>query len=517
MEIKDLFSHKIHSSGEDWPNKLIDIASIFSEFDGKPYDRSAIEKRLSQISPRASEVARDPSKFRDEISAYPAYLGLYRVELVNNQWYIFLSDTAKQYLISEEPNVAAFMLLQMTLFQYPNGMGVAYYSGSNSVRIQSNTRDRTLKFIEKNIHLSPLRLICMGLRVDSILKGISPLEARVSLDEVFVLANQATTNCMANPPIDDVKRILLAYRSGELLAPEKYESRFHILKHTNFLESDRSGIRIRDALSATDATELVEKLNLINSIETQFSDFDNARSSEDLLDKVRLCSWGRYFDGVKTLESNKVNILTNENPDIYSELEILANQGVRKKGIEIIKSENIYSLRKVDFSNASSGSNSKSKVVYTDPELTKIRRQRANLSHKILLEKLYEYLESKGATPFENEHIDLFAELPSKEKYVFEVKSITINNLLSQTRKGVSQLYEYRYRYQNVIGYDVNLFLVYPQEPVFIPWLQEYLCTDRHIGVIWFDENDQIQFSENCVKMARPLMQSNAILRGTTK
>lgn len=511
MEIKDLFSHKIHSSGADWPNKLIDIASIFSEFDGKPYDRSAIETRLSEISPRASAVARDPSKFRDEISAYPAYLGLYRVELIDNQWHIFLSHTAKQFLTSEEPNVAAFMLLQMTLFQYPNGMGVSYSSGSNGVRIQSNTRDRTIEFINNGVHLSPLRLICMGLRADSILREIDPLEAVLTLDEVFVLANQSTTNREASPNIDDVKNALVSHRNGKLLPPEKYESRFHILKHTNFLLSDRNGIRIRDALSETDSKELLLKFDTINSINTQFTEFDNSSNSEELLNEVRSCSWGKYFDGVKTLESDKVNILTSEDPAIYSELEIMASNGAQKENIEIIKSENIYELRQVDFSKPSNNSKTNKTTIYTDPELTKIRRQRANLSHKVLLEKLHDYLESQGATPYENEHIDLFAELPSKDKYVFEVKSLTVNNLLSQTRKGVSQLYEYRYRYQDIIGYDVNLFLVYPQEPIAIPWLQEYLCADRHIGIIWFDENDQIQFSENCTDMAKPLIHKSAI------
>ncbi len=511
MEIKDLFSHKIHSSGDDWPNKLIDIASIFSEFDGKPYDRSAIEKRLSEISPRASAVARDPSKFRDEISAYPAYLGLYRVELVNNQWHIFLSHTAKQFLISEEPNVAAFMLLQLILFQYPNGMGVAYSSASSNVRIQSNTRDRTLGFIKDFVHLSPFRLICMGLRADSILKGISPLQAMISIDEVFVLANQAISNNKANPLIDDVKNILVAYRNGELPAPKKYENRFHILKHTNFLISNRDGIKIRNALSKTDANELLQKLEIINSIDIQFSGFDYATNSKELLKEIRACSWGRYFDGVKTLESEKVNILTNENPFVYSELEALTIDDAKKEGLKVIKAENIYPLREVNFSKNSNVSKVRAKVVYADPELTKIRRQRANLSHKILLEKLHDYLESQGVTPLENEHIDLFAKLPSKDKFIFEVKSITTNNLLSQTRKGVSQLYEYRYRYQDIIGYDVNLFLVYPQEPTDIPWLQEYLCNDRHIGVIWFDENNQIQFSKNCTDMATPLMKQSVI------
>ena len=504
MEIKDLFSHKIHSSRNDWPNKLIDIASIFSEFDGKPYNRVAIEERLSQISPRASSVARDTSKFRDEISAYPAYLGLYRIQLVNDRWYIFLSNTAKQFLVTEEPNVAAFMLLQMTLFQYPNGMGAAYSSASNGARIQSNTRDRTLVFIKNSIHLSPLRLICMALKADSVIKNISPLEAQVSLDEVFVLANQEITNRTANPSIDHVKEVLEGFRGGRITPPGSNESRFHILKHTNFLVSNRTGIRIRHSLSKTDAEELLLKLDTINSINTQFSGFDGVTNSDELLDEIRACSWGKYFDGVKTLGSDKVSILTHESPAIFYEIETEVKDQI--EGIEIIKSQNIYPLRPVDFSQTSTGKKSIKKVIYTDPEITQIRRQRANLSHKILLDKLHQYLESRGATQVKNEHIDLFAELPSKDKFVFEVKSITVNNLLSQTRKGVSQLYEYRYRYQNVIGYDVNLFLVYPQEPVVIPWLQEYLCTDRHIGIIWFDENDQIQFSPHCKDMAKPLL-----------
>ena len=48
MEIKDLFSHKIHSSSDDWSNKLIDIATIFAEFDGLIYDRLALRYRLNK-------------------------------------------------------------------------------------------------------------------------------------------------------------------------------------------------------------------------------------------------------------------------------------------------------------------------------------------------------------------------------------------------------------------------------------------------------------------------------------
>ncbi|OBU46250.1 hypothetical protein [Photobacterium damselae] len=505
MEIIDLFSHKIHSSGSDWPNKLIDIACIFAEFDGKPYDRDVIEARLSQVSPRTSEVARDPSKFRDEISAYPAYLGLYRVELVNDVWHIFLSDSAKRFLVSEEPNVSAFMLLQMALFQYPNGMGAAYRSGSSSAWIQANTRDRTLGFIKDGIHLSPLRLICKGLSADSMIRHVSPLQARLSLDEVFILANHKLINQFANPPIESVKQVLEQARNGELFPPMKYESRFHILKHTDFLVSDRDGIKIRTALSKTDESELIKKFDAINNISKQFNGFDSSTSGNDLKEEIRSCGWGRYFDGVRTLDANTIEVLTNENPDVLSELE--NTEELQVDGRVVIKSNNIYKLKPIDFLREVPERKGKYNPIYTDPELTKIRRQRANLNHKILLEKLHDYVEARGGNPLENEHIDLFAELPSKDKFVFEVKSITSNNLLSQTRKGVSQLYEYRYRYQDVIGYDVKLFLVYPHEPKSIPWLQEYLCDDRDIGIIWFDEDNQIQYSSHCESMIQPLLQ----------
>ena len=509
MEIKDLFSHKIHSSNDDWAEKLIDIATIFAEFDGHLYDRSAIENRLLQISPRATKLSRDPSKFRDEISAYPAYLGLYRVEIQNNKWHIFLSDVAKQYLVCEEPNVPAFMLLQLILFQYPNGMGAAYYKNSNKLRIQRNTGARTLSFIENEIHLSPLRLICKGLKADCEIRGVNPLEAKLSLDEIFVLANDTRTNKESSPNIHSVVQVLREFRDGLIERITGYQSRFHILKHTDFFTSDEGEIKIRKAIGQIDAIQLINRFELINSINIQFNKFDWAVTVDDLSSEVRACSWGRYFDAVKTLEASFIALLTDENPKIYSDID--EDTIDISENIEIVKSENIYHLRQFNDVQEPNKSKQNKRSVYTDPELTHIRRQKANLAHKILLEKLYYFLNSRGAETYENEHIDLFAKIPTEQKYVFEVKSINENNLLSQSRKGISQLYEYRYRYQNVIGYDVNLFLVFPYEPLTIPWLQEYLCLDRNIGIIWFNENEEIKYSQYCAKIVKPLIEMTVI------
>ena len=43
-----------------------------------------------------------------------------------------------------------------------------------------------------------------------------------------------------------------------------------------------------------------------------------------------------------------------------------------------------------------------------------------------------------------NEHIDLFAKIPTDGSFIFEMKSGGVS-LLDQIRKGLSQLYEYRY------------------------------------------------------------------------
>jgi hypothetical protein len=496
MEIKDLFSHKIHSSSESWANKLIDLAFVFAEFDGQPYNRKELELRLSKISPRASTVARDPSKFRDEISAYPAYLGLYRVELVNNQWHFILSETAKKFLVTEEPNVPAFMLLQLILFQYPNGMGVAYYSNSDKVRIQANTRDRTLEFIQNGIHLSPFRLICKGIQAKSDLNQESIFNISLTYDEIFALANDPRLNIYANPELDLVKQSLVDFSSGLILPPKPYESRFHILKHTDFLVPERSGVRIRNPINSLDFKELYDRLSAINNIGLSFNGFDESKDSNDLLIPIIEGTWGRYFDGIVSLSSDVVNTLTKEEGVLQgSSLEIKTESttSIEKPSVPV-SVPLTYAFRKRNQDEESYTTYSTPQT-RTDPELTRIRRQKSNLSHKLILQQLEEYLESKGCDPLENDHIDLFAQIPGDGKFLFEVKSTSNTNLLSQTRKGVSQLYEYRFRYQEEIGYDVSLCLVFPNKPDEIDWIEDYVCKDRGIGIIWF-EGDSLKYSE---------------------
>lgn len=492
MLITDLFSHKIHSSSSDWPEKLIDIATIFNKFDGHPYDRMAIEDELLKISPRATKVDRDPSKFRDEISAYPAYLGLYKLKIINGVWHVFLSETAKQFLVNEEPDVAAFLLIQLALFQYPNGMGVAYNSGSSSLRIQANTKRRTLEFIKNGIHLSPLRLICKAILADSNINEVDIFESSISFEEIFILANDSTINKYASPCSELIKQRLLKIRNSKEKFLGKFESRFHILNHTNLFETVRSRIKLKKPITSIEKKQNAKKFRTLININNQFECFDGIQNDADLLEQLKLCSWFNYFDALKTINQENIFNLTYESKDFNTgHIEFIEDS----ENINIFSSDKIYKFKEIN-SGTSTKYNPKNKM-YVDPELTKIKRQRANLTHKILLAELNEYFKLHGVIAFENEHIDIYAEFPSGQKFLFEIKSTTEDNILSQTRKGISQLYEYRFRYQEIIGYDVNLCLVYPHEPQTVPWIQEYLCIDRGIGVMWFEEQEP-KFSEHC-------------------
>lgn len=497
--ITDLFSHKIHSSREDWPYKLIDIASVFGEFDGLPYDRSSIEDRFRMISPRASEVARDPSKYRDEISAYPAYLGLYKMQREGTQWILRLSETAKQFLIGEEPNVPAFMIMQLLLFQYPNGNGATFNNKSGTVSLKPNAANKTLGFIKEGIHLSPLRLICTALLADSVLNGIDSLHPRVTIDEIGILANDKRVNTVASPSLETVLQVLNEARQGIIQNVRPFERRFHILNHTDFIQVTNGCIHLRETFSPEDSNRLIKLLNAISTVKLQYDGFDNCKNKNELEEVIREEGWGTYFDGMSVLTADVVKLITNEsfiqsefpNVDEVREADdiILDNKALKFK--YPLRERDSISPINFDFNSVTNS------PIKADPEVTRIKRQRSNLQHKIITSKLDEYLRSLGATPYENEHIDMFARLPDNGTFLFEIKSTTSENLLSQTRKGLSQLYEYHYRYKSDIGSGAILCLVYPSEPKEIEWLQDYLCNDREIAVCWFD-NEKFISNTNC-------------------
>ncbi len=83
-------------------------------------------------------------------------------------------------------------------------------------------------------------------------------------------------------------------------------------------------------------------------------------------------------------------------------------------------------------------------------------------------------------------------------------------SLLDQIRKGLSQLYEYRYRYKSVINdKHISLCLVLPESPDSIPWIIEYLCIDREINICWFNENDDLLWPTICSERMEVLKDNN--------
>lgn len=253
--ITDLFSHKLHSSDDDWPEKLTEIAAIFGEFDGKLYDRNAFEERLKRISPRASYLAQEyrgtstRSSIRDEISIYPTLLGLYYLEQSSSGWVVRVTETTKKFLLKEEPDVASFLRLQLSLLQYPNAMGAVYKDRTNHVRVQHNAK--TLEYISDGYHLSPLRLIAVALKADAHLKGVDVSNASVTFEEIYGLANHPSININALPGIQEVVSGLNEVRNDSSLIPSKIEKRFHTLRHTEMFDVDMTDktVKLRAALS----------------------------------------------------------------------------------------------------------------------------------------------------------------------------------------------------------------------------------------------------------------------------
>jgi len=117
---------------------------------------------------------------------------------------------------------------------------------------------------------------------------------------------------------------------------------------------------------------------------------------------------------------------------------------------------------------------------------------RANATHRSLLNLVAERLRSAGIIPRNNRLVDLAAFM-SEHSFLFEMKSTTNSNARSQVREGLSQLYEYRYL-QNLP--DATLVLVI-SDPLLAKdsWMQDYLEGDRGVHLVW-DGNNQLFASE---------------------
>ena len=112
------------------------------------------------------------------------------------------------------------------------------------------------------------------------------------------------------------------------------------------------------------------------------------------------------------------------------------------------------------------------------------KRERANQIHWQLVDSKSAFLDARNLEPYANEHIDLYTD-DQGDVILYEMKSVDAesNNLLSQVRKAVAQLYEYRYIYEepNARLCIVTNHGVTKKDA----WLLDYLSRDRLIAYEW--------------------------------
>ena len=127
------------------------------------------------------------------------------------------------------------------------------------------------------------------------------------------------------------------------------------------------------------------------------------------------------------------------------------------------------------------------------------QKDRALKSHRMLTNLMAEKIRKAGAIPKRNPYIDLSARI-ANQVYLFEMKSSNDGNAHDQIRKGISQLYEYRYIQR---ADEARLVLVVENPlPSKLRWLENYLVEDRGIFFVW--DGDRKNF--NCPKKLKERM-----------
>lgn len=392
----------------------------------------------------------------------------------------------------------------MLLFQFPNGSGATY--SHDHVSIKPNAASKTLEYIQNEMHVSPMRLITCALAADAKLREVEILNAKADYSEIYFLANDATVRKHALPNINQVASRLDEFRRSDRRLPFHFERRFHLLKHTEIFEINAGGITFRETEGVEDSTNLKAKIEAILREKVEFRGFDHSRSAAEIGNVVRSGTWGKYFDGVQSLSASTVEIL-GVSELATREIAIDRRLPIQTAAIQPRSDELPFNYPWRDFqplTPSANPSSSRTRGQYADPEVTRIKLQRRNLTHKILLGKIDELLATHNARTQETEHIDLFASIPNDGSFLFEVKSGG-ENLLDQIRKGISQLYEYRYRYASAVPNDVHLCLVLGEQPIRVPWVKDYLINDRGIALCWVNQDGVFEYPAACAHALDPL------------
>ena len=237
--VKKFFSNKIESTRDNWYNYLIHIARIFYSLDGEEYNRDELLNKFAAMSGRQSGD-RDVANFRDEFGAYGTYLGIYHLENVDGIWRIIVSEAAKQFLCTENPNAAAFCRAQLALFQYPNGAGSGL-SQYGAIAVQANILADTVREIGNGIRLNPFRLLCKIVVSQVEIKHRQLSGISIPHQILFCMVNDTRINSAYNPSNELVDQVFTEYSkpdveiSMNLAGLNNFKRNFHIFEKTGYL------------------------------------------------------------------------------------------------------------------------------------------------------------------------------------------------------------------------------------------------------------------------------------------
>ena len=500
-------ANKIQSTDPDFEEYLIDVATIFAEFDGQAYDYDAVTDRFLQLSGRPIESDRDPSFFRDKYSAYGSFLGIMMVVRDRDQWVWRLSGAASQLLCGDEPNVRAFSRVQLGLLQYPYLVGTRYQS--NSANITWNARDPIVKMIEAQVRVVPFRIILRALKVKSEITNVNLSETRLTYKEIFFLFNSPLTNHEPNPSETDISRVLRLAEIKDIPVIREvfteFHRNFHFFETTGLLKRFDKSLMLNlasDLESTSSKRRMIDAIADMTTFCEEFYNYGFLSIQEHLNQMAFHAAWSRYYDGSK-LPQDIYSCLTGS---LFDD-QVLSNQADQEsKDIDqlpiILQSSTLPPLTSRQPSHSSQ--TYRTNASNADPELTRLKRQKSNTYHRFLVDEIERRLQTKGCQPKDNIYIDLAGTLDGLN-ILFEMKSCNSDNVISQIRKAVSQVHEYRYRYSNEFPLEKTLLCIVVQERPDHWWL-DYLIRDRGINIIWLEGEVNLACTSDCNQLIQQLV-----------
>jgi len=482
--VLDIFlTNKIPSSEPSWTDELILVASIFSQIDGLVYDRQLIEESFETISNRIPDT-RDASDYRDEYGAYASYLGLMHYEPGDGEWISRFNAQARDLICGPYPDPQAFMRIQMSLFQYPNPIGASYRS-NGGMHLEASSNRKRVQQIRDGVRTVPLRLF---LRVLLSLYGEGgAADAYLTYPEIWhcLFSNRAAINTF-DPDGDTIARRVRQFRRNPISShPTTALRNLHILQHTGLIRKPRHVSRLElNPLAGLPSTEIGAIAHAIAGSTSNFPVPPAGASTDGIAEWARNAlnsgDWSSYYSGQNlptSLATSIASSVTEVAGDLINGTDLGPNAPL------------------LDFDRERRERRERMVRRIADPLEAQALRERANLAHRTLLEILAGRLRANNVRPMSNVFIDLACLEP--KRMIFEVKSCNSGNFIDQVRKGVSQLYEYRYRNADLEGARLVLALEEPPRGD-LTWLIDYLVGDRSIAVMWLEGESNLACPSYC-------------------